>query len=304
MLNRQLDSLSAFNPDVVIGDVRSSMARPISKWAEARKVLHLIPRNPNKALVEKKRYTFLTHPSFQMHGSQLALHMYHAQNMRRFVVFNDQTTVSNWFAKAFISAVDSLPGVTIVEKTIAQEYEYNRKTIPQYVRSLKGSGYDAIYVPLSSEEAAGLIISQLNYHKVEIPVLGGPDWEIFNVIDPELKTRYDLQYSAFYYDQNDSIIYDSLYTTCLRDYSYQPSKYTVQGYDIMAYVLNLTSSELGAGDLGIAARQAPVFHGIHQDFEFGEGQINKKINIIKFQDGRITKVNWDSEEPDPFRDGE
>lgn len=304
LLNRQIDSLTAFNPDVIIGDVRSSLARPISKWAEAHKVLHLIPRNPYGKLVENKRYTFLTHPSFKTHGAQIALHMYHAQNKRRFIVFNDQTTVSNWFAKAFMSALDTLPGTTVVEKSIAQEYELNRKSIPQYVKSLRGSSYDAIYIPLSSEEAAGLIISQLNYHKVDIPVIGGPDWEIFNVIDPDLKTMYDLQYSAFYYDQNDSIMYDSLYTTCLREFSYQPSKYTVQGFDIMAYVLNLTNSEQGTGDLGEAVRQAPAYHGIHQDFEYGNGQINRKINIIKFQDGRTTKVNWDSQESGTFPDGE
>lgn len=300
----QLDSLSEFNPDVIIGDVRTTLAGPISEWAEARKIVHFIPRNPYGKLVEKKRYAFLTHPSFKTHGEQTALFLYHQQNKRKFVVFNDQTTVSNWFAKSFIAAIDTMPGVTVVEKTIAQEYDLNRKSIPTYVRGLKGMGYDAAYVPLSSEESAGLIITQLNYYNVELPVVGGPDWEIFNVIDSELKTRYDLQYSSFYYDRNDSTMFDSLYTTCLRDYSYQPSKYTVQGYDIMAYVLNLTNSERSAGDLADAIRLSPPYHGIHQDFYYNKGQINKGINIIQFQDGRTKKVNWDTEEQGTVPDGE
>lgn len=304
LLRTQLDSLDGFQPDVIVGDIRTTLVEMISQWAENHQVLHLVPRNPFSRVVQNKRYTFLLHPALETHGAQMGLQMYHLQGKRKFLVFNDHTFVPERFTNAFKAALDTLPGASVTIKDVDKQYEANRKSIPQYVKSLKNSGYDAIYIPLSSEEAAGLIISQLNYHKIEIPVIGGPDWELFNVIDPELKSQYDLQYSTFYFDQNDSIMYDSMFTCCLRDYGYQPSKYTVQGYDIMSYLLESFRQPSAYNDLGEMIRQAPVYHGIHQDFHFGGRQINQKINIIKFQDGRITKVNWDRTQPDPFPDGE
>ena len=296
MVRSQVDSLNEFNPDIIVGDIRSAIARPISNWAEQHKVLHIIPRNPLMTLVNKKRYTFLAHPALETHGAQMALHAYHKENKRNFLIFNDHSYVSERFAMAFKETLDSLDGVTIEEREVAKVYADNRKSIPAFVKGLKFRNFDVIYIPLSSEESAGLIISQLNYHRIEIPVMGGPDWEIFNVIDPELKTKYELKYSTFYYEKNDSMMFDSLTVACLKDYYYKPSNYTIQGFDIMSYILELGRSMNGMVDPGELVRQAPVFHGIHQDFFYGGEQNNQNVNIILFQDGRTEKINWDPTE--------
>lgn len=296
LVRKQIDSLNKFNPDVIVGDIRSALARPVSKWAEEHKILHIIPRNPLMTLVDKKRYTFLAHPALETHGAQMALHAYHQENKRKFLIFNDHSYVSERFTVAFKNTLDSLEGVTVEVREVAKKYADNRKSIPSFVKSLKYKDVDVIYIPLSSEESAGLIISQLNYHRIEIPVMGGPDWEIFNVIDPELKTKYELKYSTFYYDQNDSMMFDSLTVACLRDYYYKPSNYTIQGFDIMAYVLELSKSMNGIVDPGELVRNAPVYHGIHQDFYYGGAQNNQIVNIIQFQDGKTAKINWNTTE--------
>ncbi len=304
LVRMQIDTLNSFNPDVILGDVRSALARPVSQWAEEHKVLHFIPRNPIITLVENKRYTFLAHPALETHGAQMALYAYYKENKRNFLIFNDHSYVSERFSLAFKETLDSLDGVTIEVREVAKKYEDNRKSIPAFVKSLKYKNFDVIYIPLSSEESAGLVISQLNYHRIEIPVMGGPDWEIFNVIDPELKTKYELKYSTFYYDQNDSMMFDSLTVACLRDYYYKPSNYTIQGFDIMAYILELGKSMNGMADPGELVRQAPVYHGIHQDFFYGGAQNNQIVNIIQFQDGRTSKINWNTAQQGTLPEGE
>jgi|GEM_PF-3103325 len=294
LLHQQIDSLDQFAPNAIVGDIRSAMARPISNWAERNKVLHIIPRNPVMRLVKDKRYTFLAHPALETHGAQMAEYAYNVENKRKFLVFNDHSFVSERFATAFKAVIDSTEEGSVTMRDVAKIYEDNRKSIPSFIKSLKYKDYDAIYIPLPSEESAGLIISQLNYHRVEIPVMGGPDWEIFNVIDPELKTKYELQYSTFFYEKNDSIMYDSLTTACLMDYAYKPSKNTLLGFDIMAYTLELAKSMNGQVDPGEYVRNAPVYHGIHQDFFYGGEQNNQMVNIIKFEDGRTKKVNWNT----------
>lgn len=300
---QHLNELARFQPDVVIGDIRTPLAFLISDWAEKHQVLCFVPRNSLNEVINRKQYTFLTHPSLRTHGAALARFAGEVQQMRKILVFNDNTFYSKRFARAFLRAADSVPGLLAVEKVIPADYEYNRENLPKYIRGLKASGYDGVYIPLSSEEAAGLIISQLKYHKVNTRVLGGPDWEIFSVIDPELKSTYQLEYSTFYHEKNDSVSYDVLYDACLRQYGYQPSKYTITGFDIMAYLLEMSTKMNGFTSAVDVIRQAPVYHGIHQDFWFGQNQDNQKVNIVKFEDGRIDKINWDSAQQGAVRDG-
>ncbi len=294
LIRKQIDTLNSFDPDIILGDVRSALARPVSDWAEENKVLHLIPRNPIMSLVANKKYTFLAHPALETHGTQMALHAYYKENKRNFLIFNDHSYVSERFSNAFKEALDSLDGVKIEVREVAKKYDDNRKNIPSFVKSLKYKNFDVIYIPLSSEESAGLIISQLNYHRIDIPVMGGPDWEVFTVIDPELKTKYDLKYSTFYYDQNNPLMFDRMTNICLKNYYCKPSNYTIQGFDIMAYLLELSKTMNEMVNSGELVRQAPVYHGIHQDFYYGGTQNNQLVNIVQFQDGKKAKINWNT----------
>lgn len=303
-LTAELDSLERFRPDIVVGDIRTSLARRISAWAEAHQVIHVIPRNPLNELIRAKRYTFLAHPSLNTHGAQMARHLVEDRGKRNILVFNDGSYFSSRFARSFIETLKAEhPEVNVNQKMVPNEYEALRDQLKSYMKSLKYAGYDAIYVPLSSEEAAGLIISQLKYYKIEIDIAGGPDWEMFSVIDPELKSNYNLEYSTFYHEKNDSIAYMALNEICLRDLGYRPTKYTVQGFDIMSWLLEVAREMNGFTDPVETLRKAPVYHGIHQDFQVGEAQDNQKINVVRFHNGRIDKVNRDQPERDAVPGG-
>jgi ABC-type branched-subunit amino acid transport system substrate-binding protein len=293
-LAANLDSLSRFNPDIIVGDIRTSLAAAISDWAEAHRVIHLIPRNPLDELIKNKRYTFLIHPSLSTHGSQMARYLADVRGKRSILVFNDNSYFSSRFAGSFIETLKKdYPMVSVTEKIVPNEYRALRDNLKSYMKGAAGAGYDAVYVPLSSEEAAGLIISQLKYYHSKADLVGGPDWEMFTVIDPELKSEYNLEYSTFYFEKNDSLALNELNQHCLQEYGYRPSKYTVQGFDIMCYILEAAKGMNGVTDPVEVLRNMPVYHGIHEDIYVGQGQDNQKINVVRFQNGRIDKVNRD-----------
>jgi hypothetical protein len=127
-------------------------------------------------------------------------------------------------------------------------------------------------------------------------VAGGPDWEVFTVIDQELKSAYKLKYSSFYFEGNDSTGFDALYAKCLREYAYRPSNYTVQGFDLMAWLLTVSKDINGSNSLPDLIHNAAPYHGIHQDFYFGMEQDNQKINILQYGNGRLDKVNRNQKE--------
>lgn len=292
-----LDSLRRFQPDVIIGDIKTGLATGISDWAEKNKVVHLIPRNPLNDLVSGKRYTFLVHPSLRTHGAQMARYMVDVEGKHKFLVFNDKTYYSERFASAFKQELEGEPGITVVEKVLPSKYGELQPRLSSEVRAMKGAGYDAVYAPLSNEESAGLLIAKLNYERIETEVAGGPDWEVFTVIDQELKSSYKLKYSSFYFEGNDSTAFDGMYGRCLRQFGYRPSNYTVQGYDIMAWLLQVSAGLDGQRSLPELIHQAAPYHGIALDFYFGQSQDNQKINILQYNNGRLDKVNRNQKEP-------
>ncbi|MFM2376033.1 MAG: hypothetical protein RLZZ165_1130 [Bacteroidota bacterium] len=291
-----LDSIGRYQPDVIIGDIRTDLATAISNWAERNRVVYLIPRNPLNELIANKQFTFLVHPSLKTHGGQIARYMVDVENKRKFIVFNDKSYYADRFAAGFRQALENEAGVTVVEKVLPAKYALLQPKLSAEVRAMKAEGYDAVYAPFSSEESAGLLIAKLNYDNVKTEVAGGPDWEVFTVIDPELKSSYKLKYSSFYYEGNDSAGYETLYSMCLKRYAYLPSSSTVQGFDIMAWLLSVSNGLDGKTPLTDLIHRAPPYHGIHEDIYFGKAQDNQRINILGYRNGRLDKVNRNQKE--------
>ncbi len=286
-----LDTLERFNPDVIIGDIKTGLASPISDWAEKHKVVYLIPRNPLTDLIINKKYTFLLHPSVRTHGAQMARYMVEKEGKHSFVLFNDRSFYAEKFAAGFKTELAGEPGITVVEKIVPSKYSELQPKLSAELKSIKSGGYDAIYAPLANEESAGLLMAKLNYDNIKIDVAGGPDWETFSVIDQELKSSYRLKYSSFYYENNDSSAFEGLYRHCLQTYAYRPSMNTVQGYDIMMWLLTVSKEMNGSNGLADIIHKAANYHGIHQDFLFGDQQGNQRINILQYNNGRLNKVN-------------
>lgn len=287
-----IDSLSRFNPDIIIGDVRTGVAMVISAWAERNKVLHIIPRNPLNDLISGKKYTFLAHPSLASHGAGLANYMVKEQGKRTVTIYNDRTFYSEKLSQAFAEAAKA-NGATVTEKIISKEPAKVKGEASLAAQAIKSNGTDLVYVPISNEESAGMIISYLNFHSAKPTVVGGPDWETFNIIDSQLKTSFQLKYSTMFFDKNDSLACQNLKFTCSDTYFYEPSSSTIIGYDIMAWVLQIGKTISAYPDPAMAVHKAESYHGIHQDIYFGDKQDNQKVNIVQFTKGRIDKVNHD-----------
>jgi hypothetical protein len=70
----------------------------------------------------------------------------------------------------------------------------------------------------------------------------------------------------------------------------------VQGYDIMAWLLSLSSGLDGKTPLTDLIHRASPYHGIHEDIYFGKAQDNQRINILGYRNGRLDKVNRNQKE--------
>lgn len=292
-----LEKLDAYMPDVIIGDISTRTAKKISHWAEENHVLHFVPLNPDPSITKEKENIFLTHPSIETHGRAMADYIVTGLRKKKIVAFVDGSKIARQQFDAFKAQMDSLGGKVIRKMVPNYVDKDNAPAIISIVRSLYGNSFDGVYIPISSEEVAGLIISRLNdkYKPIETQVFGSPDWEYFDAIDGELKSEYGLVFSTPYYDQSDSLAMDEFRDTYIYEYGTFPTQFVVQGYDIMNYILATFENSNDVLAPNEMIRSAPNYYGIHQTINYKGKQDNQVVTLVRYVDGKLKKV-WPREE--------
>ncbi|MCB9235710.1 MAG: ABC transporter substrate-binding protein [Bacteroidia bacterium] len=290
LVKEQLAQLDEFMPDIIMGDIITRSTIPISRWAENNQVTQFVLLNPSDELIKDRSQVFLTHPSISTHGKKMAEFIFNKKGLKKLVVLYDSGTISSSIFSSFKESYQGLGG-EIVEYKVSQVYDVAQKELEKIIKELKYKKFDAVFAPWSREEHAGLTLSLLNLHDIETRVFGSPDWEYFEAIDPDLKTRFNLTFSTFYFEKNDSVAYEDLKNQYIQDYGNYPTKYVVQGFDILNYILKMAKEINPFVPMPEVFRSAPMIKTIHQDVEYDGFQDNQRVTFLRFSDGRYIKVN-------------
>lgn len=302
----RIRELDAFFPQVVIGDVFNQPSEVISDWAERRGVPQIIPFSPTFDLREKS-HTFLAHPALETRARRMAEYAHQVLELRKVVVWTDQTYFTEVFSNAFIQTFDTLGG-DVIRMAVDSIYDRGvpsdmapqgapqgaKYDIPRMVRELKFQGVDGMYIPVSNEAISGLILSQLAFLKWEdVNVMGSSHWKRFERIDRELKESYGLLFTDSHHHDPDQPAYEEFYQLYLREYQYPPSDFCLQGFDLGMYVMNTLDLYDYSWGLPLSAyiRGQSDYEGIHLNYSFGGTQSNQFVNINQYHEMGIRKVN-------------
>jgi ABC-type branched-subunit amino acid transport system substrate-binding protein len=291
VVSSQLDELVNLYPDLIIGDIFNTQSRVISDWAEERGVPQLVPLSPSPSLIEGRTQVFLANPSVQTHGAQMAIYAKDSLHLSKIAVWTDGTRLHDQIAGAFQAKFDSLGGETMMVLTDSI-YQRAMGSIPSAVRGLSAAGVDGVYIPFNSEETVGLILSQLNAYNIDAEVMMPPFIERFQIIDRELKEKYEVLFTSSYFVDQNAEDYLRFFNDYAVEYQMAPSDFSLQGYDIGKYVFSLLNAYDYSGN-GVSAfiHSRPKTDGVHLDFFFGEYQDNQSVNICKYTRSGIVKVN-------------
>ena len=295
-IQEQLDDLESFGPDLIIGEITTSSSSYISRWAEDNMTPQLVVLNPSDRLAKGKDYTFLTHPSRSTHGKMMADHLFTEKEYKKVVVVYDDSPITLTMAQAFMTQFDTLGGTSLPKKIPARFTEESQFDIEKIIRGIERLDFDAIYLPLTSEVSAGYVIGQLNkIEEFQTHIIGSPDWDNFNAIDDELKEKFHLTYSSVFFEKNDTLSYPLFKRGFIMEYGKYPSDMVVKGYDIMKMVLAFNKTREPYQSFADVIREAPMYRGLHHDFQYNGQQDNQKVTIVNYQDGRIIKIVNDKE---------
>ena len=290
-ISQHLYELDRFYPDVVIGEVYNSASKVISDWSERRGVPQVVPFSPTMPIHDKS-FLFLAHSGVATHGLRMGEFARHQMKLNKVAVWTDGRRVTEQLVEAFMATFDTLGG-EVIRVPIDSTFALAKNQILEYTRSLRLQGIDGHYIPLASEESSGLILSELQFLREEVRIMGSPSWQYFNAIDRSTKERYGVVFSTSYLRQNDSAQYKAFYSDFFRHYHLPPSEYHVQGYDMGMYILQLLDRyDYREGiPLTTYIRGYGIHRGIHQDYYFAHHPDNQMLHICQFRGGGIFKIN-------------
>ena len=303
LVTDQLRQLEEFVPHFIVGDVRNKVSRPIASWAEQMGIVQMVPLSPSLSLVKDREHIFLSHPSVERHAASIAEFAFNKRNHRDFVVFNDGTKYPAIQATAFTNRLEELGGRVVREVTIPTgALSKERVTqIATELNRLKSLTFDAIYIPLSSEEHAGLIISRMNWIPIKTVGYGSPDWEHFGAIDPELMETFQMTISTPYHQFNDSLGLEHFKLYYWDNFNGgAPSKEVIEGYDIMNHLIMAVNKHNPLDPFSKTLEEAETFTGIHQNSSYTKQHDNQEVNIVQMIQNRWFKVNRPPAPENPF----
>ncbi|MEM7657341.1 MAG: ABC transporter substrate-binding protein [Bacteroidota bacterium] len=287
--------LDSLRPDLVVGEIFNHPSRILGEWSETRGVPQIIPLSPSPSLVENRQYGFLAHPSASGHGLYAARFAREKLRLQRMAVWSDGRKATEALAEPFVAGFDTLGG-EVLKLTVDSVYsDSTRDMIQDLVRSLRFQQVDGVYLPIqANQEMAGLILGQMRLQELDVKVIGGPHWwQRYETINREMKESYELMFTTSYMTEKEDPVYETFYQGYLKEYQFPPSMYSVHGYDMGMYVVQMLDGFSYDNGQSLAAflRNAPPFQGMHLTVDFRGSQQNQFVNIGTFGKDRIRKLN-------------
>ena len=293
----QLDGRKAARPDVIVGDVFTDASLAVSDWARRHQVPQIVPFSANPILMEKDTtgLVFLARPSARTHGRRMGEYASTTLGLTNVVIWNDQRRITQTLVDNFSEAFEALLGTV---KVVSIDSVYEDRAQDDIIDYFKDNitdwdSVDGVYIPLSDEESAGLILSNLAIEtKGEgIKALGTPAWEFFKLISQREKEKFGLTFTSSYSEENDPKAFSQYYNQFLREFKLPPSRANVQGYGLGTYLLQLLDihdpATISFPDF---IRNSETYKAIQSDFHFQQLQDNQAVNIFEFYDGEVVKV--------------
>jgi len=150
---------------------------------------------------------------------------------------------------------------------------------------------DGLFVPLISSDDIGAIASQVSYYNIRTQLLGSAEWNDLSHLESNKRYLKGVVFcSDSYIDKSDSA-YRSFEEHFAQSKKYEPTKYSLFGYDTMNLLLHVIEEGAITRE-GIARGLNDVrrFPGLRTSFTLTHNRVNDIIHILKYDGTSIVKL--------------
>jgi ABC-type branched-subunit amino acid transport system substrate-binding protein len=154
------------------------------------------------------------------------------------------------------------------------------------------TAFDGIFVPVDDPDAISVLLSQVSYYNFKTQLLGSGEWYDLNFLSINKTSASGVVFCSDTYVQKDAGEVKTFVSEFTKQTRKTPSKYTMFGYDVMNLILRCIASGATTREkLAAALASTSDFHGIHSTISFDKERVNTVLNVLRFKDGVVTKLD-------------
>jgi ABC-type branched-subunit amino acid transport system substrate-binding protein/TolA-binding protein len=154
------------------------------------------------------------------------------------------------------------------------------------------TSFDGIFVPVDDPDEISVLLSQLSYYNFKTQLLGSGEWYDLNSLSTNKTSASGVVFCSDTYVNKDAAEVKAFVSEFTKDMAKVPSKYTMFGYDVMNLILkNIEAGATTREKLAAALAATADFHGIHTTISLDKERVNTVLNVLRFKDGAVSKLD-------------
>jgi hypothetical protein len=145
---------------------------------------------------------------------------------------------------------------------------------------------EGIYIPLSENSIAPIILAGFVKHKLNIPIYGNQDWLTAKGFETSLSISNNLTFTTDYFFDYRGDDYREFNNNFNDITGMDINRNILYGYDAARYLLTVIRNiEPTRENIKSKMISGFIGTGYHNNISIGERRINKFLNIVRYRDG-------------------
>ncbi len=274
----------------ILGPIYSNEVRATLNESDFHNLAIISPTATDDDLTELSENFFQANPSFSVRGRVMAQYLYYVENKRNISVLNSIDGYSPLLAANFMEEFEQLGGTVLRKETYSNSsISFDEQVSKIYADSLILEG---IYIPLSENAVAPMILASLVQFKLDIPVYGNQDWLTAKGFETSLDISNNLTFTSDYFFDYQSEDYYNFNSEFNSVTGKDINRNILYGYDAAKYLLTVIRNiEPTRANIKAKMISGMISTGYHNNISLGKKRINRFLNIVRYKDGVFQLVD-------------
>jgi LysM repeat protein/ABC-type branched-subunit amino acid transport system substrate-binding protein len=292
--NKLFNSPEMKKMNLVIAEVFSPLSEKIASFAKADKIPMIYPFS-NVSLLDENPYIAILSPSLNTQYKSMAKFISEHYRFDNILILHTNSIKEKEIDSIYTDIIEK-PWANSGNKHTVKHINIYEKDLDIIKMSLDTAGENIIIVNTADEALAVELVSKLNAFRADydITLIGIPKWENYETLDIDYLQNLNFHWFTTTFINQDDTLIKTFNDNFFLKYHYEPTIYTLKGYDIMNYfgTAFMKFNTIRFDNKLIEFKMK----GLSTNFDFkkandAHGLENQYIHIVKYDDYRVRKVN-------------
>lgn len=274
------------NVTAIIGPVFTKTVIPAAIAADDLDTPLLSPTATDERISGLGDYVFQLDTGLRTQVGELAAYSVRAIGLKKFAIIYPEDAYGKALSTAFSFEVRKLGG----EISIIIGYESGKTDFKDEIEALKEHSPDAIFIPAYADDVI-MIVTQLRYYEVEIPLLGADGWKSGKLLALAGEYIEGCVFTGFELDADSAQVAEKFTRKYREEYAEDPMKQSAQGFDAARLIIEAVSDGMDSPrTLRNYLDSGPLLVGASGLIYTAKNPSTHVVKLYSIEKGRMEKI--------------